>query len=313
MPTPTPGVATHDVAVVVFYDENGNGSIDGNERVRLPDVQVEASGRTARTEPTSGRAILSVPDGAAMITIRADSLPRYFVPPAPVSVVVPPPAGSEVRLGVTLDIGGNRPNRYMAFGDSITVGDGSSDGSGYRGRLQSALQSTLGDGNVVNEGIEGTRSNSGALRLPGVVAIRRPAYTLILYGTNDWNECRGGVPCYTIDSLRSMILTVKGASSLPVLATIIPANPNFPRLVPPERNVWVHAIDELVRGLGREQDVPVADLEAQFLKQPVLTALFADHVHPNDMGYELIEEEFLRAITAPRSGASSSLSFFGRP
>ena len=222
------------------------------------------------------------------------------------------PMPCDVRLGVTLAIGPNRPNRYMAFGDSITVGDGSSDGSGYRDRLQAALQSRLGQAQIVNEGIEGSRSNSGALRLPGVVASRRPAYTLILYGTNDWNECRGDVPCFTIESLRSMILTAKGSSSLPVLATIIPANPAYPTLVPPERNVWVHAIDDLVRGLAREQDVPLADLEAQFLKQASLTALFADHVHPNDDGYALIEQEFLRAITGPRSGTTSSFLLFGR-
>ena len=36
-----------------------------------------------------------------------------------------------------------------------------------------------------------------------------PAYTLILYGTNDWVECQGAVPCITIDSLRTIVQTVR--------------------------------------------------------------------------------------------------------
>jgi lysophospholipase L1-like esterase len=308
IPTPTPPVEVHDVAVVVFYDEDGNGAIGGGERVRLPEVAVEASGRTGRTARGTGEAVIAgVPRGTTTVSIRADSLPAYWVAPPAVAIDVPQAAGDVVRLGVTLPIGVNRANRYLAFGDSITVGDGSSRGSGYRDILQDDLTTLLGgQALVVNEGKEATKSNAGALRIGSTIAVRRPAYTLILYGTNDWNDCKGEVPCYTIESLRHMVRTAKAAQSLPILGTIIPANPDFPVQAVPQRNVWVHQIDELVRAMAREEGAAVADHEAAFLRQPRLADLFVDHVHPNDAGYALIEQEFLKAITQARGGSSAS-------
>jgi lysophospholipase L1-like esterase len=316
-PVPTPPVEVHDVTVRVFYDEDGNGALDGFEQIRLPDVVVEAGGRSAQTARGTGLAVISgVPRGQATVSIRADSLPPYFVPPAPISVDVPQASGQELRLPVTLPIGTNRPNRYMAFGDSITSGDGSSRGNGYRDILQDDLMNLLGGQPIlVNEGQLGTKSNGGADRIVGTLGVRRPAYTLILYGTNDWNDCRGAVPCYTIDSLRNIVEACRGAQSMPILATIIPANPDYPDQVPPERNAWIHDIDALVRSMAHDQGVAVADAEAAFLAQPKLTDLFSDHVHPNDAGYVLIEQAFLKAITQARGGSSTSLemSFFFRP
>ena len=48
------------------------------------------------------------------------------------------PATEEVLVPLTLPTS-RRPNVYMAFGDSLTVGEGSSDGEGYRGRLDQQL------------------------------------------------------------------------------------------------------------------------------------------------------------------------------
>src|SRR5262245_52737407 len=47
-PNPTP-VAGNPVSGVVFYDENGNGSLDALETVRLPGVTVSVGGRTGQT------------------------------------------------------------------------------------------------------------------------------------------------------------------------------------------------------------------------------------------------------------------------
>jgi lysophospholipase L1-like esterase len=79
-----------------------------------------------------------------------------------------------------------------------------------------------------------------------------------------------------------------------VLATIIPANPD---MNPAARNEWVKAMNVLVRGLAADEGVPLADLEAAFLRQPNLASLFSDHVHPNDIGYQIIALEFFRAVT----------------
>ncbi len=292
-PTAPPPVATHAVGVALFYDENGNGTLDAAENVRIPDAVIEIGGRQGRSAPLSGEAIIEgVPAGSQTLAVRASSLPPFFERPAPVTLVVPQTGGTAF-LPVTLPIGPNRPNTYLAFGDSITAGEGSSDGMGYASRLERKLQAYLGRATIIKDGLGATRSNRGSDRLPDSLTVR-PAYTLIHYGTNDWNvaECKLSPPCFTIDSLRRMVRDVKGRQGLPVLGTIIPANP----AIQPERNAWVSAMDARIRELAQAEGALLADLEAAFLRAPSVPALFTDHVHPNDAGYEVMAQAFFEAI-----------------
>src|SRR5687768_10126342 len=305
--TPDP-VPTHSVGVALFYDENANGLLDPTENVRIPDAVVEVGGKQGRTAPVTGEVLVdAVTPGSHTVTVRAASLPPYFVPPAPTAIVVPQTATTFVP--VTLPIGPNRPNVYLAFGDSITAGDGSTDEMGYVLRLQRKLQGHFGRATVVKDGFSFGRSNAGAVRLGDSLTIR-PAYTLIHYGTNDWNagECKFSPPCFTIEALRSMVRQVKGRQGLPVLATIIPANPAHGDY-PPDRNPWVAGMDARIRELARAEGAVLADLEAAFLRAPSLPALFSDHVHPNDAGYEIMAQAFFDAITQPAPAAAG----FGGP
>ena len=306
-PVTMPPVPGHPVTGFVFYDQDGDGIADPGEEVRLPGVTVQVGGRSGRSE-ARGRVVVSdVPAGSHGAAVRPDTLPAFFRPgPAP-AVQVPQPAGSEVAIPAVLPIGSNQPNVYMAFGDSISAGDGSRDGNGYRSYLQADLRAFWGAAQVVNEGIAGTRSDRGADRMGDSLNRRRPAYSLILYGTNDWNrlECKDEFPCFTIDSIRSMIGQAKSVDSVPVVGTIIPANPAIVTLAPPERNEWVGRMNDLIRPMARQEGAVLADLHAAFLREPSLPDLFVDHVHPNDRGYQVIAQEFFRAITQPPPAGSA--------
>jgi lysophospholipase L1-like esterase len=293
------------VGIALFYDENGNGVLDADEAVRIPDAVVDVAGRQGHTAPLTGEVILDgVREGTQMITVRG--LPPYYVAPAPMSIAVPQTAGTTF-VPVTLPIGTNRPNVYLAFGDSITDGEGSSDGGGYASRLEQKLRAYLGAATLVKDGLSATRSNRGADRLPGSLRVR-PAYTLIHYGTNDWNmpECKSHIPCFTIDSLRSMVREVRSRQGLPILATIIPGNP-IVAAQQPERNMWVAVFDARIRDMAREEDVVVADMEAAFLRAPNFEygVHYTDHVHPNDAGYEVMAETFFEAIVHPPATAAA--------
>jgi len=273
----------------------------------VPDVVVEIAGRSGRSSKVLGEfTVDGVPAGTAAVTVRRGSLPPYYVPPASLSVTVPQSQG--LLIAITLPIGQNRPNVYMGFGDSITVGLGSSDDLGYRFRLQEKLAAHFGRGMVVSEGEEATRSNRGAVRIDESLRRQRPAYTLIHYGTNDWNvgECKFSPPCFTIDSLRDIVLSARGSQSLPVLATIIPGNPES--LQQPDRNEWTAAQNERIRALAREMNVPLADPHALFLRDAAPERLFVDHVHPSDPGYELMAEAFFEALSTPAEASSSGFS-----
>jgi lysophospholipase L1-like esterase len=301
-PPPSPGTP---VAGFVFYDQNGNGSVDSGEEVRFPAVTVLIASRSGQSTARGHVVVNDVPAGAQAASLRQDTLPAFFRAGSAVPVQVPQAAGSEVAIPAVLSIGGNRPNVYMAFGDSISAGDGSSDGGGYRGYLEADLRSYWGQAQVVNEGIAGTRSDRGADRMGGSLSRARPAYSLILYGTNDWNQlvCKNAFPCFTLDSIRSMIGQAKSVNSLPVVGTIIPGNPAISTLVPPDRNEWIARMNDLIRPMARQEGAVVADLHAAFLREPSLPPLFDDHIHPNDRGYQVIAREFFRAITQPQPPA----------
>lgn len=316
-PTPTPG---YPVSGFVFYDENANGAQDPTEVVRLPGVSIAIGGRNGQSTGGGRFTASDVPSG--MQTARAETLPAYFQPGQPVSVSVPPSGDVAVPAVLTLGSGLNA-NRYMAFGDSITVGELSS-GGGYRDELANMLRAYWGKADIVDEGQSGTKSMVGAGRIGASLSRRRPAHVLVLYGTNDFNEpdCRNDerFPCYTVDSLRSIVQEVRGWGAWPVVGTIPPVNPAFTDRIPsPElRNDWVRRMNELVRTMARQEQVAIAEVHGAFPQQSsLLPPYFADYVHPNDEGYRLIARAFFDAITRPLSASNASrapsFSLFRRP
>ncbi len=306
-PSASPTPPGSPVSGFLFYDENGNGVVDAAEIVRFPSVGVSIGGQTGTTT-TGGRFSLpNVPNGAQAAQARADSLPAYFTSPA-TSVSVP--VSGDVPVSARLALGTrNRPNVYLAFGDSITAGEGSSDDEGYVDDLRAQLRSFWGRAETANDGQPGTRSNAGRARLPGSLSQYRPAYALILYGTNDWNDaqCRDAFPCYTVDSLRSMVQDTRSAGAFPIVGTIPPVNPSFADRNPTERNDWVRRMNDLIRQMAAQERAPVAEIHGDFLKQPSLPPLYFDFLHPNDRGYALISQSFFRAITQPLAGAAATM------
>src|SRR5258708_16232333 len=100
-PTPQPSPSTVPGATVVatlYYDENQNGRADTDEGIRIPDVEVSIGGRTARSEKTTGRAVVTgVPAGTQSVTLRADTLPPFYaLEQLSPTVQVSMPAGRQV-------------------------------------------------------------------------------------------------------------------------------------------------------------------------------------------------------------------------
>jgi lysophospholipase L1-like esterase len=302
-----PTEPTFAVNATLFYDENGNGILDATEAVRLPGIDVVVGSVTGKSG-ASGQATVNVAAGSQTVAIRTESVPAYYVPASPVTIAVPQ-NGGDLRLAMRLPIGDNLPNVYMGFGDSLTAGEGSSDGNGYILRLQSRLSGWFGRAQVLQMGKSGTNSTVGAARIPGKTGLaNRPAYTLILYGTNDWNDqsCQSAPPasCYTIDSLRTIVDEVKGRQSIPVLATLPPVNP----AVNPGRNQWHDQMNVLIKGLATSEGAILADLNKAFVTKGNLPSLFSgdpNGVHPNDAGYDVMAEAFFQAITQGRSASTS--------
>jgi lysophospholipase L1-like esterase len=289
--------ASSAVSGVVFYDENNNGSLDAGEDVRVPGVVVRLASLSATSGP-GGAFALSPPSAGGSIEATPEGLPPFFQA-VPVRVGSPPPA--TVAVPLQLSIGANRPNVYMGFGDSITAGQGSESGRGYLGPLNDRLVRAWGRATVVNEAEGGTTSDQGAARISGALSRERPAYTLIDYGTNDYSHlCRKAGACLTDKNLRLMVRETRRMGSLPVLATLLPGNApsSDPSSIPRDR--WVRETNDLIRQVAREEGAALADPFTAFDTAADPARLFADYLHPNDRGYELVADAFFVAITSPR-------------
>jgi acyl-CoA thioesterase-1 len=316
-PPPVPGF---DAVAVVFYDENANNLIDPSEIVRMGDVTIDIGGRTGRSERATGRVVVqNVPAGTYTISVQRGTLPAYWEPGTPPSVTVPQEPGQDFAVPLRLPIGSNRPNYYLAFGDSITQGDGASDGDGWSRSLDRMIQLRIGNSSMIKDGVGGTTSAQGSARLPSSLRRYAPAYTLVLYGTNDWNTsaCQGDVStCFTASAFQSMIDTARSNDSLPVISTIPPANTGYDTRVPPDRNLRNQQINEQLRSLARAANVPLAETYAAFERAAPsgdYKSLFVDHVHPNDQGHDLIAQAFLDAIFRQVSATGSFLAIDDLP
>jgi lysophospholipase L1-like esterase len=297
MPTPTT-VPGHPVTVVVFYDTNANGVMDPGEHA-VPDVEVVIGGRTGRAAVGSGAAELTnVSAGSHAVTLRTETVPPFFQVGTLPTVQVPGD-GSIARVGLTLPIGHNRPDVYVAFGDSITRGDETAPSTSYPSRLQARLIAHFGDAYVNNRGGSGNNTFEALERFRRNVPANEPAYTLVIYGTNDWHDpiCQDMTPqCHTVANLRTVVRLIKAEGSLPFLATILPVDP-----LVNGRNEWVDATNVQLKAMAAAEGAFVVDINQAFKNQTSLSALFDDAVHPNAAGYDLIAQAFFEAIAHGRS------------
>ncbi len=297
-PVPTPQVATHPATFVAFLDENENGVFESSERTRIPGVEVVVGSAKGTSAATSGSVTLQIPDGSQTLAVTAASLPPFYRSTAVTTFTAP--ATGEIMVPITLPRGSNRASVYMAFGDSITYGEPEvGDGNGYRRTLENMLRAHFGSGEVANEGLDGTNSDRGAERIGASLARVQPSFTLIHYGTNDWNSsaCRE-LPCFTTSSLRSMVQQINRSRGHAFLATILPTNTGYDDRAPASRNEWVAQQNVYIRQVADEEGAVLVDLNGAFLRSGLPnSSLFVDHVHPTARGYEIMAQTWFDAIT----------------
>jgi lysophospholipase L1-like esterase len=303
VPTGPAPTGSNSLTGMVFYDQNGNGTPDADEAVRLPDVRVTVGGQSGTSGAGGQVSVSSLPDGTQAVSIAADSLPPYFQAGRMPTVSLPLGGGTVVPVPVVLSIGSNRPNTYLAFGDSITEGTGSDRRQGFATPLEQRLRAHWGAAEVIVDGVRGSRSVDGLQRLPASLARSKPAFILVLYGTNDWNgRCQTVAPdvCFTVAALRDIIRAARAAGTLPVVGTIIPADPDVSVA---ERNRWIQLENDLVRPMVQQEGAVLADTWAAFgTDASQWPPLFFDLLHPNDAGYARISDAFFQAITRGRAG-----------
>ena len=221
-------------------------------------------------------------------------------------------------------------NYYVAFGDSITEGegdtitsddtslDGRNSGGGYEPILNDLLTASKGyPQTVVNEGIGGEESIDGLARVQSVINAHPDAqYFLILFGTNDsggsmpvpsglgLSSGETGYSGSYKDNMQQIIDAIKNAGKSPILAKVPIALGSCHDCTPfadpdtEDRNtMYIQKYNQVVDELRSANGITAAapDFYAYFDSTDSTGHLryetqYFDNLHPNGIGYQSVAD-----------------------
>lgn len=167
----------------------------------------------------------------------------------------------------------------LAFGDSLTAGNGAPRDASYPAKLQE-----LTGWRTINAGVPGEISAEGAKRLPGVLRRYHPDLVVLCHGGNDL--LRRIARQTTATHLATMIETIRHSGAQVVLLGV------------PRPGILPRSAD-FYRQIAEQYRVP--------LENKVLTEILRDNslksdlIHPNADGYRELAEAV--AAMLKRSGA----------
>jgi lysophospholipase L1-like esterase len=191
--------------------------------------------------------------------------------------------------------------KYLAFGDSITMGTGDDPtraSQGYPPRLESLLQSVGVNAMVLNFGVGGEKTPEGLARIDSVLAQGVAGDVLLLMeGTNDVSKDISQET--TIVDLDEMARRAELLNMGVLHAAVIPREPDAK--VDPD-NVLTDQLNGRIRNLAGFRGRRLADPNEVFRNTPNLFGGFysnnpEDHVgHPNAAGYDILARIFFNVI-----------------
>lgn len=202
-------------------------------------------------------------------------------------------------------------NLIVAFGDSLTYGYGDEMKEGYIGRLQGKLNEAYPDQNyqIKNHGVYGYKSSDVLKQMlkPDVAEDLNSADMFIVYiGTNDLLKSNGGdlyplhherlVEAKNVyeDKLKGILETLEKANSDAPIILIGLYNP-YPDGDQIEK--YIDHWNESIRKTAEEDKNITYISTNELFKGKNKKQYFADSLHPNGKGYELIADKILKGYS----------------
>lgn len=186
-------------------------------------------------------------------------------------------------------------HRVAGYGDSITAGECLENG--YLNILDSMLEGVWGEKtSTVNIAVPGMKSDWGAAHIESRLRGSCPQFVLIMFGTNDSVDPGNCVPPFDCDvagHLAEMGTIALNRGSIPIIATIIPVNPEG-NLAGAQDDV--DANNEDIIQMAEQMNFEWVDLNAMFWAHGNLPELFCDWGHPNEEGYGIMASGFFNGI-----------------
>jgi len=193
--------------------------------------------------------------------------------------------------------------KIMPLGDSITYGQDSSTGGGYRLQLWNdlrargfpidfvgSLQTGPASFDRENEGHPGWTINQIAAAIVSWLMIYRPSIILLHIGTNDFvkNDDPTQAPARLRQLLNLITTTLPGATV--IVAQILPL-PRSARL-----NAEVVAYNATIPRMVQADVAQGKHVQYVDMYHAVPPSMLPDQIHPNDAGYALMAKVWLHAL-----------------
>ncbi len=286
------------------------------------------------TPPPPAAPALSCPSPIARATTGTSVTISYETPSAengqnPVTVACAPASGSTFNVGssqisCTATDALNRSascvipvsvtriptttaTRFMAFGDSVTVGWTSAENpnapppyilstlttESYPSVLQSLLSARYTEQTitVLNEGFGGQRAQDALGRASQTFNANRPQVVLIMMGYNDLGIGEAGIEG-GIRGVNDLVKEARFRGARVLLGTLTHPPIGVSRGI---ANSTISRFNERLKDVARGENLPLVDVYAAWASDPNRYNS-ADGRHPNALGYRLIAETFMTAI-----------------
>jgi acyl-CoA thioesterase I len=156
----------------------------------------------------------------------------------------------------------------LAFGDSLTQGNGARDSESYPAVLES-----LSGRKVINAGISGEESDAGLKRLPSALEEHNPDLLILCHGGNDFIHQKDLKQMES--NVRQMIQLAKN-KNIPVVLLGVP-----------ELGIFLSTYDGYEEIANSMNVVFIEDLISDVLGDK---SMKSDGVHPNNKGYRKMAE-----------------------
>ena len=148
---------------------------------------------------------------------------------------------------------------------------------------------------VANGGIAGEVSPNGLSQVQDYLDLFPNArYFVVGYGTNDlgmWPEVERTSP-RIIENLDGMVRAIRDGGRQPILLNVPYANESmFPRRIAEELHAMRDYHNERLGAYCLENQIPLVDIASKLRDEH-----FADELHPNDEGAQVIAKEVFRVL-----------------
>jgi len=172
----------------------------------------------------------------------------------------------------------------VAFGDSLTAGQGVDQSMNYPAKLQAKIDAAGYRYKVVNAGISGETSSQGLDRVQSIAALH-PAVVIVEFGANDGLR---GIPVEATRRNFSAIVSRLQSAGAKVVVAGMEIPPNYgPQYTSSFRNIFP--------ALAKEYNAPLIPF---FLKgvggRSELNQ--EDGIHPTAEGYDIVAENVWRVL-----------------